>query len=335
MNQTRLTDLDLELHKGYYVNYQSYQVNLGQRMPLMVVLLLVIGLGISGAAQSAYAIMIDFDTLVKGEIVNTQFQGSNGVTISGTNADTEDDGPDIVIIFDSNMFSGNDADLTGPGGGGTCGSGCDGDWDGGNLGGGVQEDLEKMIILPEDDTDTSPNDGNVDDPNDEGGRPAGTITIEWDTCVESFGFVIVDQEFPSVEVTDGFVQFFDGATDLGTVQFEWFVDNSLPVGNAGLFFDATVDYGDNHANRVQPVTIADLMTLDNTITSSGWTKAVINLAGSGAFDDIEYEHCVVGGTGMQVESTSLLLAGDQSLSVWLMPVIISGIGIGFFFVRKN
>jgi len=337
MNQTRLCNLDLELHKGYNIQYESYLVNLGQRMPLMVVLLLVIGLGFSGAAQSANAVMIDFDeiaqNLMKGDIVDNQYQASNGVTISGQKAPLAG-GEDITIIFDSRMFSGNDADLTGPGGAGTCGSGCDGDWDGGNLVAETPPDgtqLNNMLILPEDATQDEIDNGNVADPNDEGTRPAGTITIEWDTCVESFGFVIVDQE-PGVEVMDGFVQFFDGATDLGTVQFESFEDITL---QGGLFFDSTVDYDDNHANRLDPITIADLMTLDNTVLSAGWDKAVINLAGSGAFDDIEYEHCVVGGTGMKVDSASLILAGNQTLSMWLLPLIISGIGIGLFFVRKN
>jgi len=310
-------------------------------MPLMVVLLLVIGLGISGAAQSANAIMIDFDeippNLLKGDIVNNQYATNPnlGVTISGQKS-MQAGGLNIAIIFDSRMFSGNDGDLTGPGGAGTCPlPDCDGDWDGGNLGANVP--LDNMLILPEAGTEGDIGDGNVANPNDEGTQPAGTITIEWDDCVDSFGFVIVDQE-PGIEVTDGFVQFFDGGTggtDLGTVQFEWFEMNTVPLVSPGLFFDATVDYNNNHANRLDPITIADLMTLDNTVVSAGWDTAVINLAGSGAFDDIEYEHCVVGGTGMKVDSASLLLAGDQTLSMWLLPIIISGIGIGLFFIRKN
>ena len=330
MNQTRLGDLDLEFHKGYNIYSEIYLVSLGQRMPLLLVLLLVIGLGTSGAAQSANAVMINFDenppNLMKGSIVNNQYATNPnlGVTISGQKSAAAG-GVDIAIIFDSTMFSGNDADLTGPG----CGDPeCDGDWDGGNLAlpiPGLQ--LNNMLILPEAGTD--PN-----NPNDEGTRPAGTLTIEWDDCVDSFGFVIVDQE-PGVEVMDGFVQFFDGATDLGTVQFEWFEMNTVPLVSPGLFFDATVDYNNNHANRLQAITIADLMTLDNTVVSAGWDTAVINLAGSGAFDEIEYEHCVVGGTGMKVDSASLLLAGDQTLSMWLLPVIITVIGIGLFFVRKN
>ncbi len=346
MNQTRLSDLDLEIHKGYNIYFEIYLVSFGQRIPLMLVLLLVIGLGTSGAAQSANALMIDFDEIVqnlmKGDIVNNQYQVSNGITIFGKKAPGAGGSPlaDIAIIFDSTMFSGNDADLTGPGGAGTCpggNSGCDGDWDGGNLVAETPPDgtqLNNMLILPETATQQEVDNGNVADPNDEGAQPAGTITIVWDDCVESFGFVIVDQE-PGIEVTDGFVQFFDGGTggtDLGTVQFESFENIGL---QGGLFFDASVDYDNNHANRLDPITIADLMTLDNTVVSAGWDTAVINLAGSGAFDDIEYEHCVVGGTGMKIDKASLLLAGDQTLSMWLLPIIISGIGIGLFFVRKN
>jgi len=335
MNQTRLGDLDLEFHKGYNIYSEFYFVSLGQRMPLLLVLLLVIGLGTSGAAQSANAIMINFDenppNLLKGDIVNSQYATNPnlGVTISGQKS-VQAGGLNIAIIFDSRMFSGNDEDLTGPG----CpiSPECDGDWDGGNLGANVP--LNNMLILPEAGTEGDIGDGNVANPNDEGTQPAGTITIEWDACVDTFTFVIVDQE-PGIEVTDGFVQFFDGATDLGTVQFEWFESNLLPLSNPGLFFDATVDYDNNHANRLDPITIADLMTLDNTVVSAGWDTAVINLAGSGAFDDIEYEHCVVGGTGMKIDKASLLLAGDQTLSMWLLPIIISAIGIGFFFIRKN
>jgi hypothetical protein len=298
-------------------------VQFGQFRALMLMLFVVIALGVSGIAESAYAITINFDTLMKGEIVNTQFQGSNGVIISGINADTDDDGPDLVIIFDSNMFSGNDADLTGPG---CVDDECDGDWDGGNLDGLVQEDLEKMIILPEYDTDDDL-DGKVDDPNDEAGRPAGTITIEWDDCVESLGLDMIDQEPPD-EVTTGSLKFYLNNVLLSTVQFEWFDD---PLND---FFVSDLAYGNNFANRIPPITAADLSMLENT-SITGFDKVVIMVGGSGAFDNLNYEHCVVGGTGMHIDKTALLVAGERTLSIWLLPVIISVIGIGFFFVRKN
>jgi len=43
---------------------------------------------------------------------------------------------------------------------------------------------------------------------------------------------------------------------------------------------------------------------------------------------------VVGGKIIQIETTSLILAGAQSFS-WMIPVILSGIGIGLFVLRKS
>ncbi len=44
--------------------------------------------------------------------------------------------------------------------------------------------------------------------------------------------------------------------------------------------------------------------------------------------------CVVGGTVIPIDSTALLLAGAQSTS-WMIPVILSGIGIGLFAVSRK
>jgi len=42
----------------------------------------------------------------------------------------------------------------------------------------------------------------------------------------------------------------------------------------------------------------------------------------------------VGGELIPIESTSLILAGAQSFS-WMIPVILSGIGIGLFVVSRK
>ena len=44
---------------------------------------------------------------------------------------------------------------------------------------------------------------------------------------------------------------------------------------------------------------------------------------------------VVGGDYMQIDSTVLILAGIQTNAVWLIPVILSLVGIGFVFVRRT
>jgi len=49
------------------------------------------------------------------------------------------------------------------------------------------------------------------------------------------------------------------------------------------------------------------------------------------------EFCVeltVGGTGIQIDKTAMLLAGAQMNSAWLIPVIVSGIGFAIVIARK-
>lgn len=43
---------------------------------------------------------------------------------------------------------------------------------------------------------------------------------------------------------------------------------------------------------------------------------------------------LVGGKIIPIETTSLLLANTQSFS-WMIPVVLSGIGIGLFVFRKS
>ena len=43
---------------------------------------------------------------------------------------------------------------------------------------------------------------------------------------------------------------------------------------------------------------------------------------------------VVGGEFLPIDSTSLLLASAQSFS-WMIPVVLSGIGIGLFVVSRK
>jgi len=51
-------------------------------------------------------------------------------------------------------------------------------------------------------------------------------------------------------------------------------------------------------------------------------------------DDIPGCFPVVGGTIIQIESTSLILAGAQSFS-WMIPIVLSALGIGLFVVTRK
>ena len=43
----------------------------------------------------------------------------------------------------------------------------------------------------------------------------------------------------------------------------------------------------------------------------------------------------IGGTFVPIDSTALLLAGVQSISMWMIPVVVAGIGIGVFVIKRR
>jgi len=51
-------------------------------------------------------------------------------------------------------------------------------------------------------------------------------------------------------------------------------------------------------------------------------------------EEIFFPELIIGGKIIPIETTSLLLAGTQSFS-WMIPVVLSGIGIGLVLVRRK
>ncbi len=47
-----------------------------------------------------------------------------------------------------------------------------------------------------------------------------------------------------------------------------------------------------------------------------------------------YDEPVIGGTGLQIDKTAMLLAGAQMIAAWMIPVIVSGIGFAIVIARK-
>ena len=43
----------------------------------------------------------------------------------------------------------------------------------------------------------------------------------------------------------------------------------------------------------------------------------------------------IGGTLIPIDTTTLLLAGVQSISMWMIPVVVAGIGIGIFVIKRR
>jgi hypothetical protein len=131
-----------------------------------------------------------------------------------------------------------------------------------------------VLIIPENRTDRN-DDDLIDQPNDEGSRPAGQFTFDFMTPIQAFGFDLVDVEGPAeYDRNSGYFASFylDGELE-ARVGFGSFVDPDSP------FYDPTVRYGDNSANRIDPITARELGL-------PYFDRVVLNFGGSGGTDNI-------------------------------------------------
>jgi len=213
-------------------------------------------------ATSANAALITFNDLEHGTIVNSQYAVSHGLNIYAENTGG---GPDLAIIFDSSHSNNRDPDLVGPGAE---------TWDGGNLA--PDTTLGKLLIIAENSADKN-EDGLIDNPDDEGSRPAGSLFFEFDSPISEFGFDLVDVELAETGNDSGYVAtFYSGSDQAASVKFSDFID---PL---SAYYDPTVVYGDNFANHIAPIQAASLGLLS-------FDKVEVNFGGSAAIDNIYWD----------------------------------------------
>ena len=237
------------------------------------------------AAEAAYALptVLDFESLVHGEIVGGQFSVRHGVTISAINIGEDHN---LAIAFDSTLTGTADPDLEDP-------------WIFNGNTGNIPEGtlLGKVLIISENNVRDKDNDNLIASPDDEGSRPAGSIFFDFDFPLAEIGFDLIDVEGPGEfepDVDGGFfATFFTGGTELASVGFGDFIDNT------SLFFDSTVTYGNNLANRISPISASAL-------SIAAFDRVEINFGGSAAIDNLTWTP--VPGTPIP-EPSSLALFG--------------------------
>jgi len=44
---------------------------------------------------------------------------------------------------------------------------------------------------------------------------------------------------------------------------------------------------------------------------------------------------IIGGTLVSIDTTTLLLAGAQSISLWMIPVVAAGVGVSVFVIKRR
>lgn len=201
------------------------------------------------AGSAAHAQDFDFETLQHGEIIAGQF--APALSLSAVNPNR---GFDIAAGFDTTLMGTSDPDLQGP------------PWAGGNLAvSNTEVVLGIAVIIAE--NNIGAGDGVLDDPDDEGSRPAGQLILDFNQTYSEFGFDVIDIE--GVVEEGSSLEFYNAGGLVETINFSEFTNN------VSIHFDATIQFGNNTANRVSPIQIA-----------AGFDQVIINVGGSSAFDNI-------------------------------------------------
>jgi len=246
---------------------------------------------------------IDLDPFEHGEVLNGRDLG--GVTVYGDNFHND---ADLVVAFDTRERGTRDPDLQGP-------SGFNGSWAMGNLAG-TNAVVGTVLILQEVDrtfagyTDSSRT--VVKRPDDEGRRRggdrpgAGEFTLQFDRPTRSFGFTLIDvEENGEFNNETGFYALFSGGGGSTKVSFADLVDPDSD------YYDASIAFGNNSANRVDHIT-ADQLGLSSIDSVS------INMGGSGAVGGFEVSGvptpgAVVAGLTMMGVLVGRICASAQSV----------------------
>ena len=215
----------------------------------------MLGIAASAPAGAPGGTLIDFNDLQPGTIVNHQYDG-RGVDISVQRTSA---GPAVATLYDTGRRGEPDPDLQTP-------------FESGNLG--TSGPGGNVLIIPENSTDAN-RDGRIDQPNDEGTRPAGQFTFRFAVPVSQFGFDLVDIDGPAEYNNNAgyFASFYLNGNLEARVGFGAFVDPTSP------FYDPSVRFGDNSANRISPISARQ-------VGLPYFDSVVLNFGGSGGTDNI-------------------------------------------------
>ena len=74
------------------------------------------------------------------------------------------------------------------------------------------------------------------------------------------------------------------------------------------------------------------------IPNPDWEEITIQLGPNVLFVEIwttSFDLISIGGTMVPIDTTALLFAGVQSISMWMIPVVVAGIGIGVFMIKRR
>jgi len=338
MNQTRLGNLDLELHKEYKKHFKRITMQFGQCRALLLLLFGVITLGILSAAESAYAQTTDVYAFYGGSPKNTGDNSdcpppTGGTCIGQGTVDATDQGPlgdnfpgcmNDVSCLPSNVDTSD---------GGLIEVGHQIEWRSvSGMGPLIEVTCYTNAPQPSGDGSWTINFG------------AGGVT-DW-SCLQNqraandlgFGGTAITILAPEDEIDLNELIVLD-LTNLVNADYDDFMYR-LSSNTGGD--QALLALSDTAPSGMITLTNAETIIDDDTDVYKSFPngkKKFLYIREVGGDDlllqQIKAEVDVIGGKGIQLDATSILLAGAQTNAFWILPMIVLATIIGIITIRRK
>jgi len=153
----------------------------------------------------------------------------------------------------------------------------------------------------------------------------GSLTIEGTVTMndQNDDIIIINGGIMTVQCS-GLVTLGDGRIKLSS-----FSDTTGTLVNHGTITGTKSPHTFINNNNIALISPAALLQNSGILPAAIW-----NMVG-GTLETIDSICIIIGGEIIPLDQTALLLAGVQSVSMWMIPVVLSGIGIGVFVIKRR
>ncbi|MFB5631359.1 MAG: hypothetical protein ACE5RN_07200 [Nitrosopumilaceae archaeon] len=109
---------------------------------------------------------------------------------------------------------------------------------------------------------------------------------------------------------------------------------TISVPGGGIIVSGITNSNGVFSGQIMDVITGDMFDVMCTLGSLGASQTLTIGTGQTEIVSLIFAPLVVGGEVISIEATSLILTAAQSFS-WMIPVVLSGIGIGLFVFRRS
>ena len=156
-------------------------------------------------------------------------------------------------------------------------------------------------------------------------EPGATMIVESDdvpNMVTNQGTLNVENTGKLVIEGEGaFLNDFTGISNLAS-------GGEVDIGSLNSTLSSLINFGELNGP-------GQINFLGNTVIVTNCAILTVILNSLTTIQEMNNPCLVIGGTFIPIDKTALLLAGVQSVSMWMIPVVLAGIGIGVFVIKRR